>query len=173
MNEREGYSKNMTLLSNHQLIFNINNAMDMIRLLLNFSLADKEDFGSTCDTSHVIDFSIPKDIEFNPLLKEIFEALSFMPSILIIIIDDYINPDKTIYEYSNRITKKLREIIKGTITLDLYDSNFMSNLLELTRYIEEKIPINAPLWHDLERFLFKYALSMRKRFADNENLFEK
>lgn len=80
--------------------------------------------------------------------------------------------DPTIYEYSNRIKNELGKFIKRRITFDLSDPAFMSNLLELIRDNEEKIPSFHGFWYDLERFLFKYALLMRKRFPHYNDLFE-
>jgi len=116
--------------------------------------------------------SIAKDIESNPLLKEIFEALPFVPTDLVRIVDGYIDHDKTIDEYFDRIINKLREITQEKITLDLYDSNFISHLLKLITDIQEKIPSFHPFWHYLARFLFKYTLSMRETFSNDNASFE-
>ena len=61
--------------------------------------------------SETFESSIPEEMRHDPYLIEIFKTLvSIMPTVVIRIIGDYIIHDETIYEYSDRITNKLREI---------------------------------------------------------------
>jgi len=149
--------------------------------LLDLNTLVDEKLEANLDSNHSIDLPekstkaseslIPKDVESNPLLGGISEALSFVPLDLVRIVDDYINPDKTIYECFNRITKILKEIIKETITFNLYTLTFISDLFKLINDNQKKIT-NNPFWYDLARFLFKYALGMRMIFANDDASFE-
>jgi len=81
--------------------------------------------------------------------------------------------DRTINEFIDRIMNKLKEITEQQqIILNLHGSDFIFNLLRLITDNKEKID-SFQFWDDLERFLFKYALLMRKKFSDNDQLFEK
>jgi len=84
--------------------------------------------------------------------------------------------DETINEYLDRIMNELRKVTRQQqqIFLNPYSFDFMPNLLNLLKNNKRAIPFNSPFWYDLERFLFKYALLMKKKFVnDNERLFEK
>jgi len=136
------------------------------------TLITSDNYNTIANKSEILESSISERIN-DPLLKEIFNAIpKNMPTVLIDIMDDYIHYDDTIDEYLDRIKNKLLTVSEKAI-LDLYDPDFMSNLLELVRSNKKEIPLFHELWYDLERFLFKYALLMRRLFANDNASFEK
>jgi len=80
--------------------------------------------------------------------------------------------DKTIDEFRSRIIKELREVTKQMIFLNPYSTDFTFKLLNLINDNKEKISSPPLFWYDLARFLFKYTLLMRKKFANDDELFE-
>jgi len=129
---------------------------------------------SMTEKSKTLESSILERIKDDFILKEIFNALpKDMPTVLIDIMGDYSKyHNDTIDEFYNRIRNELASVTGRTI-LDLYDPSFMSSLLKLVRDNKEKFSSSHDFWYDLERLLFKYALSMREKFANNDELFEK
>jgi len=178
---KKSHSTTTTSHSNHRSILKtVISMIKMTRLLLKLKIPTNQNFKeSPCDNNHSTfssekstkssELLIPKDMKDDPLLKEIFESLYLvMPLVLVKIIGDYANQGDSIIEYFDRITNKL----KG-ITLNLYDIKLMPQLLSLIKGSKEAIPPRHEFWNDLSRFLFKYALEMREKFADNDQLFQK
>ena len=119
------------------------------------------------------DPSIPYQFKFDPILMEIFKTLpKDIPIVIINIISDYSFHDPTIDEYYDRIKNELMAISERVIP-NLYDPSFIIYLSELVKNSEKGIPKSDSFWDDLARFLFKYTLSMRRTFSNDNQLFEK
>jgi len=100
----------------------------------------------TADKPNTSESSISKRIKDDSLLEEILKSVpETIPIVLIDVINDYSKyHDDTINEYYDRIKNKLMTIIGKVVLLDLYDPNFISNLLKLTKDKMEEIPDDAP-----------------------------
>jgi len=133
---------------------------------------DDKDVLVTNDKSKISESLILKEMKDDPFLIEILNSLPMMPTVLIDIIGGYSKyHDQTIDEYYDRIKRELSTVSRKVIP-DLYDPNFTSHLLEMVRDNKEKFPNSHQFWNDLYRFLFKYALSMRKIFANDNAPFK-
>jgi len=148
--------------------------------LLDLNISNRKDSSSSHSNLDIITTKkskesrliLSKDAENDCLfIRTLQVALENIPKDIINIMDDYIRHDDTINEYYDRI-KREPSTVTGAVILDLYDPNFISHLLDLIRDNKEKFPESHQFRNDLVRFLFKYALAMRKKFADNDELFE-
>jgi len=121
------------------------------------------------------ELTMSEEMRYDLFFKEISSILSSksISTLPIELIIDYSFHNPTINEYSDRIMNKLKKVTKSEIILDLYSPDFISNLLKIIESNKNNITSFHGFWYDLVKFLFKYALLMRKRFANNNDLFEK
>lgn len=89
------------------------------------------------------------------------------------------NYDQTIHEYLERIKNKIfLKIPKEEETTTprgtwIYTSTFIVDLLKLIKKKKKEISrSHKQLWSDLTRFIFKWALTVRAMYADNDELFK-
>jgi hypothetical protein len=126
-------------------------------------------------TGIVMNPQIEKRIEDDPQFGKIFNGLyDRLPDPLIGIIGDYVpyHYDKTITGFLKRIMRDLGVSEEERNSLDLYFPSFASWLLKRLKEKKEEIPPLHELWFDLDRFIFKWLLAMKRILADDDQAFE-
>jgi hypothetical protein len=113
-------------------------------------------------------------IRINPQLRRIFNYFDGkIPISLIEIIGDYSQYyDDTIYEFLDQIMNDLKVSSIERNSLNLYSSFFSSWLLKMVKEKKAEFPHYHLFWYDLDRFMFKWILAMRRILSDNDQAFE-
>jgi hypothetical protein len=122
-----------------------------------------------------IDSTVRNRIRNDPQFQRIFNYFNDkMPDPLIEIIGGYnvYHYDKTIIEFLDRIMNDLGVSPEKRNNLDLYSSSFASWFLSKVKEKMDRFPIGHYFWYDLDRFLFKWILTMRRILADDDQAFQ-
>jgi hypothetical protein len=124
--------------------------------------------------SSTINDRFKDDLRFKEIFNYFYSAFTKMPIDLIEIIGDYVlyHYDKTITGFLGLIMDDLGVSTIERNSLDLYSPFFASWLLKRIKEKKVEFPPRHQLWYDLDRFLFKWVLAMRRIFADNDQAFK-